>query len=90
MSDDGPLLLCHNLEVFYGKYVQVLRGVSVELPHRGVCCVLGPNGAGKTTLIRTIMGLIDDQPERGRVQLEGQVIESIQGAFRKAKEAIGG
>jgi branched-chain amino acid transport system ATP-binding protein len=75
MSDEGPLLLCHNLEVFYGKYVQVLRGVSVEVPRQGVSCVLGPNGAGKTTLIRTVMGLIDDQPERGEVKLAGQVID---------------
>ncbi len=69
-----PLLLCHNLEVFYGKYLQVLRGVSVRLEPRQVVAVLGPNGAGKTTLIRTILGLIDDQPERGEVRLGAQVV----------------
>ncbi len=68
MSD---LLVCHNLEVFYGKYLQVLRGVSVNVDAGGVVAVLGPNGAGKTTLIRTVMGLIDDQPERGDVRFEG-------------------
>jgi branched-chain amino acid transport system ATP-binding protein len=67
-------LLCRNLEVFYGKYLQVLRGVSVRVRPGEVAAVLGPNGAGKTTLIRTIMGLIDDQPERGEVMLEGRVI----------------
>jgi branched-chain amino acid transport system ATP-binding protein len=71
----GPLLLCKNLEVFYGKYLQVLRGVSVEVGAGDVVAVLGPNGAGKTTLIRTIMGLVDDQPERGEVRLEGEVID---------------
>ena len=38
--------------------------------------MLGPNGAGKTTLIRTIMGLIDDQPERGEVRFDGRVIDT--------------
>ncbi|MBW2523583.1 MAG: ABC transporter ATP-binding protein [Deltaproteobacteria bacterium] len=69
------MLECHNLEVFYGKYLQVLRGVSIELRKQDVVAVLGPNGAGKTTLIRTIMGLIDDQPERGHVRLAGDVID---------------
>ena len=70
----SELLVCHNLEVFYGKYLQVLRGVSIEVDKGSVVTVLGPNGAGKTTLIRTIMGLIDDQPERGEVRLGDRVI----------------
>src|SRR6185503_20905957 len=70
----SAVLSCQNLEVFYGKYLQVLRGVSLEVGAGDVVTVLGPNGAGKTTLIRTVMGLIDDQPERGEVRLEGQLI----------------
>jgi len=70
----APILSCQNLEVFYGKYLQVLRGVSLDVKVGDVVTVLGPNGAGKTTLIRTVMGLIDDQPERGEVRLEGRVI----------------
>ncbi|MBX3130675.1 MAG: ABC transporter ATP-binding protein [Polyangiaceae bacterium] len=73
---DAPLLACRNLEVFYGKYLQVLRGVSVDVRPGQMVAVLGPNGAGKTTLIRTIMGLIEDQPERGQVTLDGQRIDS--------------
>jgi len=34
--------------------------------------VLGPNGAGKTTLLRALAGLI---PIRGRVELEGEVLD---------------
>ncbi len=75
VSRAEPLLLCRNLEVFYGKYLQVLRGVSIEVAEGDVVAVLGPNGAGKTTLIRTIMGLIDDQPERGEVRLAGQGVD---------------
>ena len=67
-----PLLSCRNLEVFYGKYLQVLRGVSLNVAAGQAVAVLGPNGAGKTTLIRTVMGLIEDQPERGEVRLAGE------------------
>jgi branched-chain amino acid transport system ATP-binding protein len=74
VTADDAALACNNLEVFYGKYLQVLRGVSVRVRPGEVAAVLGPNGAGKTTLIRTIMGLIDDQPERGEVVLLGRVM----------------
>jgi molybdate transport system ATP-binding protein len=35
--------------------------------------LLGPNGAGKTTLLRALAGLV--APERGRVVLDGEVLE---------------
>lgn len=69
------LLSCENLEVFYGKYLQVLRGVSVSVGPAQAVAVLGPNGAGKSTLIRTVMGLIEDQPERGEVRFDGRPID---------------
>jgi branched-chain amino acid transport system ATP-binding protein len=69
-----PLLVCQNLEVFYGKYLQVLRGVSLDVRPGEVVAMLGPNGAGKTTLIRTVMGLIHGQPERGQLRFAGQDI----------------
>ena len=31
MTERTPILSCENLEVFYGKYLQVLRGVSLEV-----------------------------------------------------------
>ena len=49
--------------------VDVLRGVSLEVPDRAVVGVLGPNGAGKTALLRAISRL---NPIRGgRVRLDG-------------------
>ncbi len=71
------LLSAERLEVFYNRYVQVLRGVSIQLEPGQIVAVLGPNGAGKTTLIRTLMGMIDDQPERGEILLEGARIDRL-------------
>src|SRR3970040_807489 len=48
-----------NLEVVYHDVVLVLRGISLQVPDRGVVALLGPNGAGKTTALRAISGLLD-------------------------------
>lgn len=79
------LLTCERLEVFYNRYVQVLRGVSLAVDAGQVVAVLGPNGAGKTTLIRTLMGQIDDQPERGEIRFDGQAIDHLDTGARVAR-----
>jgi branched-chain amino acid transport system ATP-binding protein len=38
--------------------VQVLRGVSLEVPAGGTAALVGRNGAGKTTCLRAIMGFV--------------------------------
>ncbi|MFI0348857.1 ABC transporter ATP-binding protein [Actinomadura sp. 9N407] len=47
---------------------QVLRGVSLEVPHGSWTAVIGPNGAGKSTLLRAILGL---RPGPGEVSIAG-------------------
>jgi branched-chain amino acid transport system ATP-binding protein len=48
--------------------VQILRGVSLEVPTGSMTGLIGRNGAGKTTLMKTIMGLL--KPSAGSVRLE--------------------
>ncbi len=52
-----------------------LRGVSLSLAEGKVTAILGSNGAGKSTILKTIMGLIEDQPDKGRILLDGKRIE---------------
>ncbi|HUY52220.1 MAG TPA: ABC transporter ATP-binding protein [Streptosporangiaceae bacterium] len=48
----------------------VLRGVTMQVPHGGITCVVGPNGAGKSTLLAAICGLL--KPRLGQVSLHGE------------------
>jgi branched-chain amino acid transport system ATP-binding protein len=40
------------------RNLQVLRGVSLELPQGSMTGLIGRNGAGKTTLMKSLMGLL--------------------------------
>ncbi|MFC1669531.1 ABC transporter ATP-binding protein [Spirochaetota bacterium] len=67
------MLKVNNIETFYGL-IYALKGVSMEIRESSITSVLGSNGAGKSTILKTIMGLIDDQPEKGNIEFLGQDI----------------
>src|SRR5687768_10884173 len=50
------LLSLRELRAGYGP-IEILHGISLEVPTGSVVAVLGPNGAGKTTLLSVIAGL---------------------------------
>jgi branched-chain amino acid transport system ATP-binding protein len=60
-----PLLAVSNIEVVYDHVILVLKGVSLEVPERGIVALLGANGAGKTTTLKAISNLL--RAERGEV-----------------------
>ncbi len=59
------LLTLNNIEVVYDQVFLAVRGVSIEVPERGLVTLLGANGAGKSTVLKSISGLL--KPERGEV-----------------------
>jgi branched-chain amino acid transport system ATP-binding protein len=60
------MLSITNLHAGYGK-VEVLHGISLEVPKGQVVTLIGSNGAGKTTTMRAISGMI--APREGKVML---------------------
>ncbi|MBI3149714.1 MAG: ABC transporter ATP-binding protein [Betaproteobacteria bacterium] len=67
------LLRVENVDTYYGL-IQALRGASLEVQAGGIVALLGANGAGKTTLLKTVMGLLEDQPDKGEIFFDGQPI----------------
>ena len=68
------ILTVKNIETYYDK-VKVLNGVSFSVEEGKITAILGNNGAGKSTTLNSIMGLIDDQPEKGSIIFEGKEIQ---------------
>jgi branched-chain amino acid transport system ATP-binding protein len=69
------MLTIKNLSAGYGK-VQVLHGISIDVPKGKVVTLIGSNGAGKTTTMRAISGMIT--PTGGEVSLNGQRVDGME------------
>ena len=65
------MLSISNLYAAYGK-VEVLHGISLEVPKGKLVTLIGSNGAGKTTTMRAISGML--KPKAGKVTLDGKDI----------------
>nr|WP_315257163.1 ABC transporter ATP-binding protein [uncultured Duganella sp.] len=65
------MLSISNLHAAYGK-VEVLHGISLDVPKGKLVTLIGSNGAGKTTTMRAISGMI--KPKGGKVTLDGKDI----------------
>jgi branched-chain amino acid transport system ATP-binding protein len=69
------MLNIKNLEAGYGK-VQVLHGISIDIPKGKVVTLIGSNGAGKTTTMRAISGMI--KPTAGEISLNGKRVDGLE------------
>ena len=68
------MLKIQNLVAGYGK-VQVLQGISIEVPKGKVVALIGSNGAGKTTTLRAISGMI--KPQSGSILINGRDVSGL-------------
>ncbi len=71
-----PLLDIRNIETYY-DLIYAIRGVSLAVEPGTITAVLGNNGAGKSTILKTVMGLIDDQPDKGSIAFDGRRIDGL-------------
>ncbi len=63
-----------DLAISYGA-VEVIRGVSIEVPKGQFSAIVGKSGSGKSTLLGIISGL--ENPDKGRVLLNGTDIFAL-------------
>ncbi len=69
------MLTIKNLSAGYGK-VQVLHGISIDVPKGKVVTLIGSNGAGKTTTMRAICGMI--KPTAGEITLNEKRVDGLE------------
>lgn len=70
----GMLLEIKNIETYY-DLIYAIRGASLSVEEGTITAILGNNGAGKSTILKTIMGLIEDQPDKGTIEYKGVRID---------------
>jgi len=78
------MLCIRNLQAGYGK-VQVLHGISIDVPKGSVVTLIGSNGAGKTTTMRAVSGMI--KPSAGEITLNGVRIDGLE-SYTVAKRGL--
>ena len=79
-AESEKLLSVNNIEVIYDHVILVLKGVSLEVPERGIVALLGANGAGKTTTLKAISNLLRAERgdiTKGSIEFRGQRIDAL-------------
>ena len=80
MTQNPIVLDVNGIEVIYNHVILVLKGVSLQVPERGIVALLGGNGAGKTTTLRAVSNLLKGergQVTKGAIELRGERIENL-------------
>ncbi len=80
MSENGALIEVRNLHKAFrrgSERIDVLQGLSLEMPKGDFLALMGPSGSGKTTLLNLLGGL--DTPTDGSVVVGGDRIDRMSG-----------
>jgi polar amino acid transport system ATP-binding protein len=66
-----PMVKAEAVHKRFGR-LEVLQGVSLEVPPGSVVCILGPSGSGKSTFLRCINHL--EKIDAGRLWVDGRLV----------------
>ncbi|MEM7651360.1 MAG: Fe-S cluster assembly ATPase SufC [Pseudomonadota bacterium] len=64
--------------------VDILKGISLEIPAGEVHAIMGPNGSGKSTLSYVLAGREDYEVSEGSIELEGEDLLELEPEERAA------
>jgi branched-chain amino acid transport system ATP-binding protein len=74
------ILAINNIEVIYDHVILVLKGVSLNVPRKGIVALLGANGAGKTTTLKAISNLLGaerGEVSKGSIDFDGKHVHDL-------------
>lgn len=72
----ATILDIRNIETCY-DLITAVRGASLSVEEGTITAILGNNGAGKSTVLKTVMGLLEDQPDKGTIEFMGKRIDRM-------------
>ncbi len=78
MADNHTLVRVRDVHKFYqrgAERLDILNGLSLEIPQGDFLALMGPSGSGKTTLLNLLGGL--DRPSSGTVEVGGEAIDRV-------------
>ena len=86
MPKDGSVAIAlEGVSKGFGK-VAAVRDVTLSIEDGEFFSLLGPSGCGKTTTLRMIAGFED--PDEGRIVLQGQDVTAVRPNRRPVKHGI--
>jgi putative ABC transport system ATP-binding protein len=80
-AEDPFLVHVRNVHKYYqrgAERLDILDGLSLDVPRGDFLALMGPSGSGKTTLLNLIGGL--DRPSSGDLEVGGEGIGSLSGS----------
>ncbi|MXZ69971.1 MAG: ABC transporter ATP-binding protein [Acidobacteria bacterium] len=80
MSENGSLVDVLNLHKEFrrgSERIDVLKGLTLDMPQGDYLALMGPSGSGKTTLLNLLGGL--DRPTDGSITVGGDRIDRMSG-----------
>ena len=70
----SAILQTRNLSLSFGG-LKAVDEVDFQVKAGETVGLIGPNGSGKSTTLKTIMGYLDDQPDKGTIEFLGRRID---------------
>ena len=64
--------------------VEILKGISLDIPEGEVHAIMGPNGSGKSTLSYVLAGRDDYEVTKGGIELDGEDLLELEPEERAA------
>lgn len=68
------MLRLENVHSYYRK-IHALKGISLNVKEKSICCLIGANGAGKSTTLMAISGI--QGIRQGKILLQGDMINTL-------------
>lgn len=77
VGDDPFTVALNDIHLSYEEMRgEVIKGITLSLPSRGLIAIVGPNGSGKSTFLRAVIGEL--RASTGEVLIAGVPLDQIQ------------